>query len=56
MKKVFLSVFVALAVQFAYAGDHVIVVKDGSVTEGSGHFVTVTNYPVPNVSLQDFYC
>lgn len=30
MKKVLLSVFVALATQFAYAGDHVIVVKDGS--------------------------
>ena len=30
MKKVFLSVFVALATQFAYADDHVIVVKDGS--------------------------
>ena len=30
MKKVLLSVFVALATQFAYAGDHVIVLKDGS--------------------------
>lgn len=30
MKKVLLSVFVALATQFAYADDHVIVVKDGS--------------------------
>lgn len=30
MKKILLSVFVALATQFAYAGDHVIVLKDGS--------------------------
>jgi len=28
MKKVLLSVFVAMATQFAYAGDHVIVIKD----------------------------
>jgi hypothetical protein len=30
MKKVLLSVFIALATQFAYAGDHVIVIKDGT--------------------------
>ena len=66
MKKVLLNVFVALATQFAYAGDHVIVVKDGKegcnvqteVTIDDGGRIEVINVitgDVVKVLVKDIY-
>lgn len=66
MKKVLLSVFVALATQFAYAGDHVIVVKDGSGDckaqteikiddDGRTEVINVITGDVVKVMVKDIY-
>ena len=66
MKKVLLSVFVAMATQFAYAGDHVIVVKDGSGDckaqteikiddDGRTEVVNVITGDVLKVMVKDIY-
>lgn len=66
MKKLFLSVFVALATQFAFAGDHVIVIKDGTgihqgeyVVEidddGRTEVINVNTGDVVKVMVKDVY-
>lgn len=66
MKKVLLNVFVALATQFAYAGDHVIVVKDGKegcnvqteVTiddDGRTEIINLITCDVVKVLVKDYY-
>ena len=67
MKKVLLSLFVAMATQFAYAGDHVIIVCDEDKgakgyteikidDDGRTEVVNVITGDVVKVMVKDIYC